>query len=191
MGTGLSRPGFVWILAMEFVDKVLCVLQVCCRLPQAFVRSSFITHPLDKVYLWLLPLPVKPGVQNTTHFMLCFSFDFQQRWGWLGMPLEGVVMGWFQLGDMPYWVNVVHTDGELKNRCWACNSDNFEGTKVFVCKFVGGLCGLDKFCMQEDLVTNLQRWCRGPCSIRGGLHALLCDCEVLVEAGMDIREVSD
>ena len=46
---GLSGPRFVWILAMEFMDKVLCVLQVCHRLPQAFARSSFITHPLDKV----------------------------------------------------------------------------------------------------------------------------------------------
>ena len=50
MDMGLSGPRFVWILVMEFMDKVLCVLQVCCRLPRAFVRSSFITCPLDKVY---------------------------------------------------------------------------------------------------------------------------------------------
>ena len=50
MDMGLSGPRFVWILAMEFMDEVLRMLQVCRRLPRAFVRSSFITHPLDKVY---------------------------------------------------------------------------------------------------------------------------------------------
>ena len=50
MDMGLSGPRFVWILAMEFMDKVLRMVQVCHGLPQAFIRSSFITRPLDKVY---------------------------------------------------------------------------------------------------------------------------------------------
>jgi hypothetical protein len=68
------------------------------------------------------------------------------------MALEGVIRGWFQLGDVPYQMNAVHTDRETKNEgCWACSSDNFEGTEVFVCKLAGGPCGPDKFHVQENL----------------------------------------
>ena len=108
------------------------------------------------------------------------------------MPLKGVVMGWFQLGDVPYWMNAVHTNGELKNEgCWACSSDNFKGPEVFVCKLARRLHCLDKFRVQENLVTDLQRWCRHPRGIRKGLHALLRDCKIFAEAGVDIREVGD
>ena len=125
---------------------------------------------------------IKPGVQNTPHFMLRFSFDFQWRQGWLCAPLKGVIMGWPQLGDVPYWVNVVHTNGEPKNKgCWACSSNNFEGPKVFVCELARRLRCPDKFCMQENPVTDLQQGCRHPHGIRRGLRVLLCDCEIFTE----------
>ena len=89
-------------------------------------------------------------------------------------------------------MNAAHTDRETKNEgCWACSSDNFEGTEVFVCKLAGGPCGPDKFRTQENLVTDLQRWCGRPRGIRGGLRALLRDCEIFTEAGVDVGEVGD
>ena len=101
-------------------------------------------------------------------------------------------MGWFQLGDVPYWVNAVHTNGEPKNKGrWACNSNNFKGPKVFVCELVRRPHCPDKFRVQENLVTDLQRGCRRLHGIHRGLRALLRDCEIIAEAGVDIREVSD
>ena len=57
-------------------------------------------------------------------------------------------------------MNAAHTNGEPKNKGrWACSSNNFEGPEVFVCKLAQGPRCLDKFRMQENLVTDLQR-CR-------------------------------
>ena len=101
-------------------------------------------------------------------------------------------MGWFQLGDVPYWVNAAHTNGEPKNKgCWACSSDNFEGPEVFVCELARRPCCPDKFRAQENLVTDLQWWCGRPRGIRGGLCVLLRDCEIFAEAGVDVGEVGD
>ena len=108
------------------------------------------------------------------------------------MPLKGIIMGWFQLGDVPYWMNVAHTNREPKNKGhWACSSNNFEGPEVFVCELVRGPHCPDKFRMQENLVTDLQQGCRRPRGIRGGLCALLHDCKIFVEAGVDVGEVGD
>ena len=89
-------------------------------------------------------------------------------------------------------MNVAHTNREPKNKGrWACSSNNFEGPEVFVCKLARGPRCLDKFRMQENLVTDLQRGCGRLRGIHGGLRALLCDCKIFAEAGMDIGEVGD
>ena len=100
--------------------------------------------------------------------------------------------GWFQLGDVPYWMNAAHTNGEPKNKGRrACSSNNFEGPEVFVCELARGPRCPDKFRTQENLVTDLQRGCGCPRGIRGGLCALLRDCKIFAEVGVDIGEVGD
>ena len=101
-------------------------------------------------------------------------------------------MGWFQLGDVPYWMNAAHTNREPKNKGhWACSSNNFEGPKVFVCKLARRPCCPDKFRAQENLVTDLQWGCGRLHGIRRGLCALLRDCKIFAEASVDIGEVGD
>ena len=108
------------------------------------------------------------------------------------VPLEGVIMGWFQLGDVPYWMNAAHTNGEPKNKGrWACSSNNFEGPEVFVCELVRRPRCPDKFHTQENLVTDLQQGCGCLCGICGGLCALLRDCKIFAETGVDVGEVGD
>ena len=70
----------------------------------------------------------------------------------MGTPLKGVVMGWLELGDMPYQMDMVHTIGKPKDEgCWSCSSDDFKRTEVFVSELPRRTRRPDKFCAQEDL----------------------------------------
>ena len=100
--------------------------------------------------------------------------------------------GYHGLGDVPYWMNAAHTNGEPKNKGhWACSSNNFKGPKVFVCELARRPRCLDKFRVQENLVTDLQRGCGHLRGICRGLRALLRDCEIFAEASVDVGEVGD